>query len=182
MEMDTYITLLRGINLGGKKKILMADLKQLFCDLGFSNVVTYIQTGNVIFTNEKEDILKLESKIEQAILAHYDFDVTVIIRTEEELDEIISNNPFITEGDVERLHITFLKNNPALAEQEKMKNCDFKPDDFKIVNKNVYIYCSKLYMDSKLGNTLFENKLKVRASTRNWKVVLKLLQLAKKKT
>ena len=179
--MTRYIALLRGINLGGKRKILMADLKQLFNNLQYFDVTTYIQTGNVIFNaNHKEDSVKIADKIGRSISSEYGFEVPVIIRTADELNELISKNPFFGKGDIdiERLHLTLLKNIPDSEALEHIKTYDFAPDKFKIIGKSVFIYCSKQYRDTKLGNNFFENKLKVKATTRNWKTVLKLSELS----
>lgn len=81
--------------------------------------------------------------------------------------------------DIERLHLTFLKEVPETEKLEKIKTYDSYPDNFKIIGKNVFVYCSGKYSDSKFANSFFENKLKVSATTRNWKTVLKLSELSK---
>ena len=176
--MTKYIAILRGINVGGKRKILMADLKELFSEIGFADIQTYIQSGNVIFnTKRKDDNIELANKIEQSIAKNYDFKVPVIVRNVEELNEVISNNPFFEKNDIERLHLTFLKEVPETEKLDKIKTYDYSPDKFEIKDKNVFVYCSGKYSDSKLTNKFFESKLKVLATTRNWKTVLKLLEL-----
>ena len=176
--MTKYIAILRGINVGGKRKILMADLKELFSEIGFADIQTYIQSGNVIFnTKRKDDNIELANKIEQSIAKNYDFKVPVIVRDVEELNEAISNNPFFEKNDIERLHLTFLKEVPETEKLDKIKTYDYSPDKFEIKDKNVFVYCSGKYSDSKLTNKFFESKLKVLATTRNWKTVLKLLEL-----
>ncbi len=176
--MTKYIAILRGINVGGKRKILMADLKELFSEIGFADIQTYIQSGNVIFnTKRKDDNIELANKIEQSIAKNYDFKVPVIVRNVEELNEAISNNPFFEKNDIERLHLTFLKEVPETEKLDKIKTYDYSPDKFEIKDKNVFVYCSGKYSDSKLTNKFFESKLKVLATTRNWKTVLKLLEL-----
>ena len=176
--MTKYIAILRGINVGGKRKILMADLKELFIEIGFADIQTYIQSGNIIFnTKRKDDNIELANKIEQSIAKNYDFKVPVIVRNVEELNEAISNNPFFEKNDIERLHLTFLKEVPETEKLDKIKTYDYSPDKFEIKDKNVFVYCSGKYSDSKLTNKFFESKLKVLATTRNWKTVLKLLEL-----
>lgn len=182
--MIKYITLLRGINLGNKRKILMASLRKSFEKLCFSDVLTYIQTGNVIFFSEKKnDKLKLSEKIKLMIFSDYGFDVPVIIRTAIELDEIILNNPFLGEDDlkIENLHVTFLDNIPSKENIQKLEPFSCAPDKFKIVGNNVFIYCPRKYSETKLGNNFFEKKLNVTASTRTWRTILKLSELAKTK-
>ncbi len=108
--METYISLLRGINVSGQKKILMADLKALYETLKFKGVVTYIQSGNVIFkTDKKESNQNLAKKIEQSIFKKYNFNVPLIVRSTSEIENIISNNPFLKDSniDIDKLHVTF---------------------------------------------------------------------------
>ncbi len=159
----------------------MADLIDIYEKLGFSNVITYIQSGNIIFdSNKKEDQKELGQRIEQAINKAYDFDVPVIVRTVQEIENTLAINPFFKkqEVDIERLHLTFLADIPSLEKLEKLKNTDFPSDKFKIIGNNVFIYCSGKYSDSKLTNKFFESKLKITATTRNWKTVIKLNEIA----
>ena len=113
--MAKYISILRGINVGGNRKILMKDLKVLFERLGFSKVETYIQSGNVVFESRETDTHNLETKIQQAITETFGFNVPVIIRTADEWTESIVNNPFWKEkdADIDRLHLTCLKEVPS---------------------------------------------------------------------
>lgn len=179
--MNKQIAILRGINVGGKRKILMTDLKELFSDLGADNIQTYIQSGNVIFNSTgKKDNIKIANEIEEAILNKYDFQVPVIVLSAEELNATIAENPFLTAEnmEVERLHVTFLKELPQNDKLQNIESLNFAPDLFEIRNKKVFIYCSGKYHTSKLTNNFFESKLKVPATTRNWKTVIKLGELA----
>ena len=180
--MTKQIAILRGINVGGKRKILMNDLRELFNKMGLTEVRTYIQSGNVIFNSEgKVNNAKLANSMERSILGKYDFEVPVIVRTVDELNEAISNNPFYEKSDVdlERLHLTFLKVIPEDKALANIETYDHSPDRFKIKDNNVFVYCAGKYSDSKLTNKFFENKLKGSATTRNWKTVLKLSELSK---
>ena len=181
--MARYISILRGINVGGNRKILMADLKSLYGKLDFSNVQTYIQSGNVIFDSEKIETSILEQKVQQAIAETFGFDVPMIVRTVGEWAESIANNPFWKEkdADIDRLHLTFLKETPVLKKLIKMMNIDLSPDRFQVIGKDAFIFCSAGYSDSKLTNQFFESKLGVSATTRNWKTVIKLNELAMSK-
>ncbi|WP_424493293.1 DUF1697 domain-containing protein [Salinimicrobium sp. GXAS 041] len=178
--MTKYVAILRGINVGGKRKILMKDLKLLFEKLGFNEVQTYIQSGNVIFCgNEIISEVTISEEIEQAILEKFGFEVPVIIRTSDEFEKIYSENPFLPETDISRLHVTFLGDVPEDENEEKLKNLDFSPDSFRLIGKNIFIDCAGKYHKTKLSNQFFESKLKVKATTRNWKTVLKLLEMTK---
>jgi uncharacterized protein (DUF1697 family) len=174
-----YISILRGINVGGNRKIPMADLKSLFGKIGFANVQTYIQSGNVIFDSEETDIRSQEVKIQKIITETFGFDVPVIVRTSGEWAESIANNPFWKEkdADIDRLHLTFLKDLPDPEKLERINTFAFPPDKFQIIGKDVFVFCSAGYSDSKLTNQFFESKLGVPATTRNWKTILKLHEM-----
>lgn len=175
--METKIAILRGINVGGKRKILMKDLKVLCEKLEWKNIKTYIQSGNIIFKSTQKNI-DLAHKLQQAIAQQYDFEVPVIVMNVEELKTAIDNNPFYENTAIEQLHLTFLSTLPNTTDIKQIENTDFTPDAFKIKDKNIFIYCEGKYHKSKLTNNFFEKKLKVIATTRNWKTVLKLKDLA----
>jgi uncharacterized protein (DUF1697 family) len=159
----------------------MPDLKRLYEDLGFMYVVTYIQSGNVVFSaSGSVSAEDLAQKIEQAILEKFGFNVPVIIRTPEELKEVVRTVPFKNpEGVVpDKIYITFLENIPEEGIIMKINPFDYKPDRFVSKGKEIYLDCASGYGTTKLSNTFFENKLKVRATTRNWKTVNTLLDLA----
>ena len=180
--MTRYIAILRGINVGGHRKILMADLKKLVEKLGCSNVRTYIQSGNVIFDYAGIDKQKeLGQEIESAIKAAYGYDVPVIVRTREELEKAAESNPFLKDKSIaiERLSLTFLSDDPTKEAVEKLCEKDLSPDMLVIDGKDVFGCVVDRFSDSKLTNSLFEKTLKVRATTRNWKTVRKLVEIAR---
>ncbi len=176
--METMIAILRGINVGGKRKVLMDDLKLLCSKIGLLNVRTYIQSGNIIF-NSSGSNKDIEDQLENAIEEKYGFSVPVIVRTHNELISTINNNPFYTsDTDINKLHLTLLKNVPKKEGIIQAQTFNYNPDLFSIENKDVFIYCEGKYHQTKLSNTFFEKQLKVQASTRNWKTILKLLELS----
>jgi uncharacterized protein (DUF1697 family) len=179
-EMKTYISILRGINVSGQRKILMSDLQTLYVDLGFDNVITYIQSGNVIFQHTENVTDKdVSEKIEQAISEKFSFEVPVIVRSVEEIKNILERNSFINQGlDEEKLHVTFLADFPEKQLISSMDQYNFSPDKFIITGKDVFLYCLGGYGKTKLSNTFFEQKLKVKASTRNWRTINKLFEIA----
>jgi uncharacterized protein (DUF1697 family) len=178
--MSKRIALFRGINVGGKRKILMADLKALFHELNYIDAATYIQSGNVVFSTDSADKnSEIENRIEEAVAKRYGFDVPIIVKTEKELYQAIDSNPFTHEAAVERLHLSFLQEPPSDENLAQIATYDFAPDAFQVQESNVFVYCSGKYSDSKLTNNFFESKLKKRATTRNWKTVLKLVELLK---
>ena len=175
--MKTYISILRGINVSGQKKIIMTDLQALYESLNFKDVITYIQSGNVIFkTDKKYTAVKLAKLIEDKIASTYNFEVPVIIRTLEELKNVKSRNPYKKE-DVDSLYVTFLSNTPNAINLEKLDNVSFLPDKFEIIDKEIYL-CVASYGNTKLSNNFFESKLKVTATTRNLKTINILAELA----
>jgi uncharacterized protein (DUF1697 family) len=176
-----FISILRGINVSGHRKVPMADLKALYQQMGFTDVAIYIQSGNVVFkTNLKVSGLQLAQQIEKAIEQHFGFDVPVIIRSVTEWQHAIDNNPFTKETgiDTDKLHITFLAEEPQPEQLEAIKACNYPPDRFAIIGKEIYLHCPDSYGNTKLSNTFFESKLKVKATTRNWKTVNKLMEMA----
>ncbi len=182
--MKRYISILRGINVGGRRKLLMTDLKQLYNRLGFSNVTTYIQSGNVVFDYSNDpDNSTIENLISDAIRDEFDYDVPVIVRNLDEYRLLFDNNPFISElnPDINHLAITFLKSEPETEHINNFENIDFSPTKFKISGMEIYIYFKGKSMDSKLTHSIIENKLRVKATTRNWKTTTKLFEIATSK-
>jgi uncharacterized protein (DUF1697 family) len=167
------------VNVGGRK-ILMSDLKSLYEGLGFKEVITYIQSGNVIFEADKSSGETLEKKIEKRISETFNMTVPVIIRHVEEIQNVLSINPFLKNKgiDIEKLHVTFLEKTAGEIELDNIKKYDYSPDKYIIIGREVFLYCPGGYGYSKLSNNFFENKLKVHATTRNWKTVNKLLELS----
>jgi uncharacterized protein (DUF1697 family) len=179
----TYITLLRGINVSGHKTILMDDLKALFDQMDFEEVKTYIQSGNIVFkTRESFTDAELAQRIQQTITARYHFFVPVFIRSGKEMAKILNDNPFLKEKEInpEWLHVTFLSDSPRQSDREAVSKYDFSPDRFYLVGNEAYLYCPQGYGNTKISNLFFENRLKVNATTRNWKTVIKLVELASK--
>jgi uncharacterized protein (DUF1697 family) len=178
--MTTYIAILRGINVGGKRMIKMEALKQMFVGMGFQNTLTYIQSGNVIFRAEKSDRNNLEQRIAKAISDSFSLDVPVIVKDMDELTQIVSANPFLSDEskNVDYLHVTFLDKTPAKELIKNITDKNFHPDEFQMINDASYLYCPNGYSNSKLTNAFFESKLKVTATTRNWRTTIELLNLA----
>lgn len=178
--MQTYISVLRGINVSGHRVIKMDALKKSYAELGFTNILTYIQSGNVIFQSKKSDHLKIENMIKNKISDEYGFDVPVIVKDARDLKNVIKNNSFLNNKNVDlsKLHVTFLSAIPAKSEVKRIKEIDFSPEEFIICDDILYLYCPGGYGNTKLNNNFFENKLKVKATNRNWKTVNELCKIA----
>lgn len=178
--MKKFIALLRGINVSGQKKIKMSELQLLFEEMGFRDVETYIQSGNVIFSSKENSREKLESKISSGIKGKIGFDVQVIVRKPEEIEHILKNNPFLKKKkDADKLYVTFLSKIQSDENIEKMYAIDYSPEEYFIEGKHIYLFVPNGYGKAKLSTNLFENKLKIFGTTRNWKTVTAISELAK---
>tara|TARA_R110001583_G_scaffold178822_2_gene335063 strand:- start:5620 stop:6177 length:558 start_codon:yes stop_codon:yes gene_type:complete len=180
--MNTYIALLRGINVSGKNIIKMIELKQLFLDLGYHNIVSYIQSGNVIFKSNIKEPLLLEDTIVKGICNRFNYDVNVLVLTKKELTTIFNTNPFLAKDptiDISKLHVTFLNTEPDLSKKHQIEALVINSDDDFIISENcVYLHCPNGSGNTKLTNNLFQKKLNSSATTRNWRTVTKLVELS----
>ena len=178
--MKKFIALLRGINVSGQKIIKMSDLKSLFEDLGFHDVATYIQSGNVVFSSKEKSGEKLEAKISSTIKNKFGFDAQVVVINPEEIEYVLKNNPFIKrKKDTNKLCVTFLSETPSVVNIEKLSAINYSPEEYFIEGKHIYLFVPNGFGKAKLNINLFENKLKVVGTSRNWKTVKALSELAK---
>jgi len=178
--MKTYIALLRGINVSGQKKIKMADLKVSLEKLNFTDIVTYIQSGNLIFKSDLNSIAEVEKLIHDAILNDFGFDVPTLIKTPQEFINTIENNPFEkdTSKDPKLFYVVFLKEKPLSENIAVLKTYDYSPEEYILDDKIIYFYPANGAGKAKMNNNFFEKKLKVQATTRNWRTTLKLVELS----
>lgn len=177
--MRTYVALLRGINLGARNKVAMADLRELVAELGGKDVATYVQSGNVVFKSPARGPAALSRALEERIDAELGLRVTVLVRTPAQLAKLVAGNPFATDRrDPITLHVTFLAETPKRAQVRELAARDFAPDELRVSGQAVYLHCPNGYGRSKLSNAYFEKQLGVAATTRNWKTVTKLAELA----
>ena len=176
----TYIALLRGINVGGHRKIKMADLRFLFEGLGYNDVMTYIQSGNVVFKSDIKDQRELENQISVAIKNHYGFDVPVLVKTKTEIDKILENNPYINPEDLasNKIYFVLLQEKPQKEDIESTSTIFIKDEQFKITPECVFIRYDLGAGKAKCGINFFEAKLKVATTSRNYRTMIKLLELS----
>jgi uncharacterized protein (DUF1697 family) len=179
--MPIYISMLRGINVGGHKQIKMDRLRESFEVLGFKQVKTYIQSGNVVFKAAKASSARLSKKIEERILGDFGFSVSVISRTADELANTINNNPFLNQPgiDPEKLHVAFLSEAPASAALNKLAQLTLKPDLSRCLGREVYLYFPNGVSGSSLWKHPLDGVLSVVSTTRNWKTVNSLHQMCR---
>jgi uncharacterized protein (DUF1697 family) len=176
-----YIALLRGINVGGSKVILMADLKKAFEKLDFSKVQTYIQSGNVVFASEKKSTAELENAIKTAIKSRFKFEVEVLVLGLDELERIVMKNPFdenkLKTG--ERIYFTILSQKASKEKTIALHAVKSSVDEFEIAERTVYVLCRKGYAKSAFNNGSIEKILKIIATSRNLETMKKLVKIGK---
>ena len=177
--MPIYISMLRGINVGGHKRIKMDQLRKSFEALGFEQVKTYIQSGNVVFKTGKLSPSALSKKIEQRILRDFGFSVSVVSRTADEMGNAIANNPFLKQPgiDQEKFHVTFLSEAPTPAALSKLANLTLAPDRSSCRGKEIYLYLPNGVSQSSLMKTPLDRVLSVVTTTRNWNTVNQLARM-----
>ncbi|SFN39219.1 Uncharacterized conserved protein, DUF1697 family [Bizionia echini] len=175
--MGIYIVLLKGINVGGHKKVPMADLRNLLTTSGFKNVKTYIQSGNVILESATKDIARIESDITAVILKHFGFEVSVLVKTRVELERIFKASPFSEEKKKASYFIMLHKTPDADLVREASEKV-YEGEAYHIINDCMYWYCEKGFGRAKFNVNLFERKLNTIATARNYNTMLKLLSLS----
>jgi uncharacterized protein (DUF1697 family) len=179
MARITYVALMRGINVGGGRRITMNDLRNLFGELGHSDVSSYVQSGNIVFKADESDPAALSGAIEERIATELGLDVAVLIRSAKEPKAITKHNPFTeNEENPKALHVTFLEDAPAKSVVANLPDRTRGTDELKIVGREVFLWLPKGYADTKLQNAFFEKSLGTRATTRNWKTVLQLTDMS----
>ena len=172
-----YVAFLRGINVGGKNKIKMETLREVCAALGFENVKTYINSGNVIFETPKTDDKNLAAQLESAIDKEFDLKIKVIVRSMSEIEEIIKNNPF--EGQFENdkdLHVFFLDEQMPDEKRDILLSNNNEKEMFAARNREIFYLSHVSFSDSLMGKDFIGKKLKVSATARNWRTVNKILE------
>ncbi|MEF3302906.1 DUF1697 domain-containing protein [Paenibacillus sp. GYB003] len=180
MSLETYVALLRGINVNGQKLIKMDRLKAIFESMRVERVRTYIQSGNVVFAGAPESTERWRSAIESKLKEELGYDVDVVVRTKEELNETIGGNPFGgAEGETEgSIYVSFLSAEPTEDAANVLASCQSDVDEYRLKGREVYVRCRGQYGKSLFSNNFLEKKLGVVATTRNWQTVNKLAAMA----
>jgi uncharacterized protein (DUF1697 family) len=179
MAAGTYAAMLRGINVGGRNRVAMADLAALVSSLGFDDVATYVQSGNVVFRGTGASPT-VAGRIADRITADLGLSVAVLVRNKRELAAILSGNPYSDAGAEPTLHhITLLAEKPVPDNVAKLAAQDgrFGEDHCQVLGQDVYLYCPGGYGNTKLNNAYLERNLDVVATTRNWRTLLTLADL-----
>ena len=172
-----YVALLRGVNVGGKNRLPMADLRGIFAEAGCAGVRTYIQSGNAVFEATQDLAEAVPELVTQAILRRFGYDTVVVVRSGEELRQIATSNPFDTSGDPRFLHVAFLKDMPSDEAVSSLDPDRSPPDEFTVRGRDVYLRYPNGVARTKLTNDYLAARLQTVSTMRNWRTVLRLLEM-----
>lgn len=174
----TYVALLRGVNLAGKNRLPMKDLAEMFKEAGCSNVETYIQSGNVVFTASSKLAAGIPALIAAEIAKRFGYRTPVVLRSVEQLREVVQGNPFLKAGAAEdTLHVSFLADFPNHRGVKELDPNRCPPDAFCVLRREVYLQLPNGAGRTKLNANYFDSKLGTIGTQRNWRTVVKLLEL-----
>ncbi len=177
--MPRYVALLRGINVGGNKKVPMARLREVMEGLGYTGVATLLQSGNAVFTSKEKNPAKVIQQLEAAIADAFGFEVAVILRTRDELAAVIAANPLSgAEEAPSQFLVMFLSDVPDAKRLARIDPAEYLPDEFRAVGRELYARFPNGMGRSKLATVLGGTRLGVTPTGRNWSTVTKLLELA----
>ncbi len=177
--MTRQVALLRGINLGRHKRADMAYLRELVRDLGYDGVRTHLQSGNVVFTARGTPPEQAAKRIEDQLAHYLGLPVQVIVRTSDELAEVVERNPLReVASDPSRMLVTFLSAAPDPERLREVDPADFEPDLFRVRGREIYLWFPNGMRATHLTHSFWEKRLQVTATARNWNTVTKLLALA----
>ena len=181
-SMTVFISLLRGVNVGGHNRIKMEPLVALYESLGLRNVQSLLQSGSVIFKTKEQDLVRLTARIGNGIERTFGFRPGVIVRTVSDLRDVIARNPFATRPGIDpsRLLVTFLAADPGSEARDKALGIKADPEELHIHGRELFIYFPNGMARPKVPWTAIEKALKTPGTGRNWNSVTKLLEIAEK--
>ena len=178
--MATCIALLRGINVGGRNRLAMADLRELCTQLGFGDVQTYVQSGNVVFTTDRDDLATIATELTEQLEYQLGVEPTVMIRTRDEFASVVANNPFVAEADADptKVHAALLS-----AEPDDPTTLEFDPEAYapEVIasgDRVRYLHVPSGLGRSRLATDLTKRRTGVEITVRNWRTVTNLLEMA----
>jgi len=175
--MYTYIVLLKGINVGGHKKVPMAALRDILSRVGFENVKTYIQSGNVILQTQEQNPETIEQIVTETLLKHFGFEVQVLVKTRKQLKYIFEQSPFPV-GKIEKSYFMMLHDTPDDEQVRLASEKVYEGEAYYIIDNCIYYFCDKGMGQAKFNINFFERKLGTFATARNYNTMLKLLSLS----
>ena len=177
--MFTHLALLRGINVSGHNMMKMEALKSMLESVGFQNVQTYIQSGNVFVDSDEENAASVGFKIKQEIFAAFGHEVPVVVVNQNDLKNCFKNNPYLKEKEVDtkKLYVAFLSNTLKSESINDLKISQFKPDEASIDGNKIFIKYAVGAGKTRLDQKYIEKKLNLTATIRNWNTVTQLLKM-----
>lgn len=177
--MTSHIALLRGINVGGNNKFPMKDLARIFSEAGCTDVKTYIQSGNVVFKADDSLLMDLSERLAGSIAQYFGRPIPVVFRRSDELAAVVENNPFLASGaDSDALHVMFLAEQPNAQAIAKLDPGRSPNDSYTVIGREIFLHCPNGLAQTKLSNAYFDSKLDTTSTCRNWRTVMKLLELS----
>jgi uncharacterized protein (DUF1697 family) len=176
------ISMLRGLNLGNHNRVKMDALRALYASLKLRDPQTYIQSGNVIFETQEQDLARLAKRIGNGVEQTFGFRCDVVVRTASELRSAIARNPFAARPGIDpsKLLVTFLASHPGPEARERLLGIKADPEELRIDGSELYTYYPNGIGRSKLQMAVIERALKISGTGRNWTSVTKLLEMAEK--
>jgi len=179
-----FVSLLRAVNVGGHGKIQMAALRALYADLGFEDVASYVQSGNLVFRSRARDPRRVAKTIEDGIEARFGFRPPVMIRTAAEMAQVAAENPFAGRAEVEskQLMVTFLTASPTQAAAKRLAGVRRVREELVLRGRELYVWFPDGIGRSKLSGAAIEKALGTAGTGRNWNTVTKLLELTQERT
>lgn len=173
-----YVALLRGINVGGKNKLPMSNLAAFFGEAGCAEIRTYIQSGNIVFSASAGTVKRLPNLVARRIAERFRYRVPVVVRSADALRKVAAKNPFLKAGsDADSLHVVFLAGVPD-ARCVKALDPDRSPgESFKVIGQEIYLHLPNGVARSKLTNAYFDSTLATISTVRNWRTVMKLVEM-----
>ena len=173
-----FVALLRGVNVGCKNMIKMETLRATFTSLGFENVKSYINSGNLVFETAKIGDGKLAKKIHDAIVKDFGFDISVMVRSIAEIEEIVANNPYNGQFENDKdVHVFFLEAELSPENKQMLLEKNSDVEMISVSGRTIYHLLRISILDSVLGKGFIDKKLKVPATARNWRTVKKLCEI-----
>jgi uncharacterized protein (DUF1697 family) len=188
--MASHVALLRGINVGGRNKVPMAELREVVTSLGHTGVTTYIQSGNVLFSTEDTDTARLAAALEAAIADRFGISSAVVVLSRDELARILGDNPYADEPNPKFVHVAFLSAEPGADLLDRIKAAEAAAaakggrDTITAIGKALYLHTPDGYGNSELSEALFRitgtGKHNLAVTARNWSTATTLLSLCEK--
>lgn len=176
--MFSHVALLRGINVGGKNILPMAELAKIFVAAGANDVRTYIQSGNVVFSAKPAVAGKIAAAVSKRIKERFGIQIPVVVRSVEDVRRVMEGNPYIKAGkDAATCHVAFLADEPKASGVAALDPQRSPGDSFAVIGREIYLHLPNGVADSKFTNAYFDSKLATICTARNWRTVTKLLEM-----